>query len=169
MRALILTFLLPCFVWAQAPEPTGDSNKGKQTSYVSAFAGRFLPYGIFGVRDTYPYWGILYGHTMPIFDPEYSFTSIMAKGVVFYSGAISIAFTMDFEGIRFIPYVGADVHYYHGRTNLRELEFGTSFGSHIGFAPLIEINKQLYIRTDFKMNFGPGRSLNVGSGLTFYF
>lgn len=166
----MLTCLLPVLVWAQEPgEAPGAGDQAKLTRYADVFGGRLLPYGIYGVRDSYPYWGFRFGHTWPVFDPEWTFVSVMAKGVSFYSGSMSITFPIEWEGIRFIPFVGADAHYYHGKTNLRELPYELAFGSHVGFSPLVEINKRVFIRTDFKMNFGPGRSLLVGAGFSFYF
>lgn len=170
MRLLLLTLLFPAFASAQEPgEAQGTDDKTKLTRYVDAFGGRLLPYGIYGVRDTYPYWGIRFGHAWPVFDPEWTFISVMAKGVSFYSASMSITFPVEWEGAKFIPFVGVDAHYYHGRTNLRELDYRLAFGSHVGISPLVEINKRLFIRTDFRMNFGPGRSLHVGAGFSYYF
>lgn len=170
----VFLFVAAPFAFAQQPgaEPAPES-KGVESKdagyYINASYGRFLPYGIYGVRDVYPYWGFRFGHPFGQgTGVEWSGTHINAKSVSFYSGSVSLVFPSELESWKFLPYVGLDVHYYSGKTNLGELPFSTSMGFHIGVSPLIEFGN-VALRFDFKFNFNPGRSLNVGSGLQYTF
>jgi hypothetical protein len=164
MRTWIIILLLPVWSWAQEAD-----NAERSTTHVGAMVGRFLPYGIYGVRDTYPYWGLRFGHSFSIFNPEYAVTAINAKGVTYYTGSLSLSYPSELEGLKMIAFVGGDINYYQGRTNVRKLPFATIYGGHLGVAPMIDINRNLFFRADIKMNFGPGRSLHVGGGLVYYF
>src|SRR5512135_1935769 len=62
---------------------------------TSALAGAFLPFGIVGVRDSYPAWAVMFSHPSAIARVEYGFMDIDAKGVKMYSG--SIGFRIDYR------------------------------------------------------------------------
>ncbi len=149
-------------------ESKGVESKDAGT-YFNMSGGRFLPNGIYGVRDVYPYWGMRFGHPYGTTGVEWAFTHIHAKGVTFYTGSLSLAFPSEIESWKFIPFVGMDTHYFSGKTNRRELPFSTSVGFHLGFSPIIELTPLVSIRADFKFNFNPGQTLHVGGGLQFNF
>jgi hypothetical protein len=165
-----LGLMLPVTAFAQEPQET-EKDKAARTNYVHVFAGRFLPSAIVGAYSIYPYWGARFGHSLPIFDPEYSVFFVRAKGVIFYTGSVSLTFPFEVEGLKFIGLLGADAHLYKGVTlSTGETDYIRRFSFHLGLSPLIGITKTLFLRTDFKMSFfGGGRTLNVGTGLAYYF
>ncbi len=152
---------------AQDDSKKVESNEGHP--YIHLSGGRLLPYGIFGVRDIYPYWGALFGHPFGGTSLEWGFAHIHAKGVTFHTGSISLAFPSELETMKFIPFIGLDIHYYSGKTNLRSLPFSSSGGFHLGVSPIMDISPLVALRADFKLNFNPGQSLHVGGGLQLNF
>lgn len=159
--ALALAVFMSCPLWAQENPGITDS--------LGLYGGRFLPEGIYGVRDLYPYWGARYGHKIWGIDPELSSFFVDALGVNLTDVALSIAFPFDYEGISYRPFIGGDLYYYRGHTNLRELPYSTTSGFHMGLSPVLKVTDRLAIRVDFKLNFGPGVSLMVDGGLETYF
>lgn len=137
----------------------------------SLHAGPFLPFGIVGVRDNYPFWGMSFSHPTSFTRIEYTLLHGRAKGVKYYNGALSLRF--DFQALDYLQgfaKLGADFHYYQRkRTQLREFPFYQSGGMHMGFGGLIPIVEDFFFRSEFKFNFGPGRSLYVGLGFTYAF
>src|SRR6185312_7119608 len=85
-----------------------DNPEDKPQSSIGLYGGRFLPYGIVGVRDIYPYWGLRYGHKIWGIEPEYSSYFINAQGVNMMDLAASVAFPFDVEDISYRPFLGLD-------------------------------------------------------------
>lgn len=178
-RRLTMVALLALSLKAKGqapPAPASAANKPAESKGVESKAatwyggfthGRFLPNGIYGVRSIYPFWAFRFGHPFMGQGLEWSLHHINSDGVTFYTGSISLTFPSELESWKFIPYLGLDTSYYHGHTNVHELPFSTSVGFHLGVAPVLDINSLLSLRFDFKFNFNPGRSLNVGAGLQF--
>lgn len=165
-RIALFTLLL----WStRGPAQPADGAAGgapsSHTNLVGVHAGRLLPFGVYGVRDIYPYFGLRFGHQIGGQDFEWSTAFVHAKGVRFYSGSVSLTFPSELEGFKFLPFLGLDMHYYSGRTRTRTLPFSTSGGFHLGVSPLIEITSSVALRADFKFNFNPGRTLHVGGCL----
>jgi len=172
-----MVLAIPPFALAQASPPAGEKkpveSKGVESKKAGTYAmvshGRFLPNGIYGVRSVVPFWAFRYGHPFMGQGLEWSAHHINSDGVTFYTGSLSLTFPSELESWKFIPYLGLDTSYYSGHTNVRELPFSTSVGFHLGVAPILDINPLVSLRFDFKFNFNPGRSLNVGAGLQFNF
>ncbi|MGE4132875.1 MAG: hypothetical protein AB7F86_14640 [Bdellovibrionales bacterium] len=163
---LAITLTLSPVVYAQ---PEGDAagapgGANERPLYGGIHVGRMLPFGIYGVRSIYPYWGGRFGHPFGDLDLEWSFFSAVGNGVKFHTASLSLAFWQEFEGIDYITYIGLDLHYYSGHTNVQTLPYSTSAGGHVGVSPLIKFGKAGAFRVDFKMDFNPGRALYVGAG-----
>ena len=77
---LLVILILATPPSSAAPDPT-QPDKEKYDHTLTMFGGRFLPYGIYGVRDVYPTWGGRYSHTIWGIQPEYTATFINSKGV----------------------------------------------------------------------------------------
>lgn len=180
-RLSAVTFLAlaaPSLRAQPAPTPANDKKaaptKGVEAKdagyYLNFSGGRLLPYGIYGVRDIYPYWGARFGHPFgPGSGVEWSSAIVHAKNVRFYTFSSSLTFPSELESWKFIPFVGLDLHYFSGKTNIRQLPFSTSVGGHLGVSPLLEFGPNFALRADFKFNFNPGRSLHVGAGFQYTF
>lgn len=163
--AIIALGAAPSF--AQVEGQGGESPSRSHSLHLHA--GRLLPFGIFGVRSIYPYWGLRFAHPWAGQDWEWSTTFTQAHDVKFYGGSLSLAFPTQLEGFQFVPTIGVALSYYSGRTNLRRLPFALVAGVNFGFSPILPITDQLAVRTDFMFGFNPGRTLYVGSGLQFSF
>jgi hypothetical protein len=155
---------------ASAAEPgTGAGAAGDEKSLIDnalgLFGGRFLPDGIYGARDVYPYWGVRYSRKMFSLNPEFAATSINAGNVNFYTASASLAFPSEIASFAYFPFFGVDVNYFSGHTVSRKLNYVTSLGFHVGVSPIVEITSTLSLRVDLKLNFNPGNFLNVGAGL----
>jgi hypothetical protein len=165
MTALRIFILL--FFWISAVPAFGQAADDKDTHAINAFYGKMLPFGVYGVRDTYPFWGARYSHQIWGIDPEYSAYFVNSGNVNFYTGSASIAFPEELDkGISYRPFLGGDFHYYSGHTVSKKLPFTQTFGFHLGCSPIVEITPKLALRVDFKFNFGPGLVLDVGTGLS---
>lgn len=152
---------------AEDNPPDGTKESPGRTINVSG--GRLLPYGVYGVRDLYPYWGMRFRQHIWGIDPELSTIFVNAKNVNFYSTSLSFTFPDKFASFTYIPFVGVDHHYYSGHTTTTKLAFKTTFGFHLGLSPVLEATENFALRADFKFNFGPGLVLLVGTGLSFSF
>lgn len=155
--------------FAQEADQERNSEKSpfQQRLGFGITAGTFLPYGIFGVRDQYPMWGVRFGHPFRIWRLEWAGLFAAAKGTEFYTGSLSIAFEAKVDDVLLIPFLGGDIHYYTGITTTRDLPFRSTFGGHIGLSPTLIVNDDLAARADIKYGFGPGNHLYVGVGLEY--
>ncbi len=152
-----------------SPAAWGQDSGPSPGRSVSLFAGRLLPYGVYGVRNIYPYWGLRYGHRLSFAEPEYALFFVNDRSVRFYTASASLTFRFSYGDLDLIPYFGVDVHHYSGHTNIRQLPFVTEVGGHVGCSPLFRLGGEVYLRADFKLNYGPGNTLNVGGGLIYYY
>src|ERR1044072_1212904 len=98
----ILLLSLPAFARAQAPGAGAEGAKATLAYKLHLHAGRMLPFGIFGVRDIYPYWGLRFGHPWSNEDVEWNGMFIHARGVRMFNGSVSLGFPNDLEGFKFI-------------------------------------------------------------------
>ena len=181
VQTLILTILIPLsLVWqnrAHAQETTGGGG-GATRSYfdIGAKSGSLLPYGIEGVRDLLPMWGIRLGHpvsqSMAI---EYDVDAAIGKGVTYYLGYISLRY--DFSVASVIPIymtIGFDGHYFKRKDsvgeitgNITEFDFRFTTGWHLGFGSETQVVGDLYFRADVRLGSGPGRQLSANLGFVF--
>lgn len=161
---LILTFCLPAsadefLVW------------GGDDSYDFSFqGGPFLPFKIAGVIDNVLLMGVTASHPTPVTRIEYGFLQGRSGGVNMYNGFISLR--MDFQALKYIDgflNLGADYYYYRPRGRGWVPPYRSKAGMHMGFGGFAPIAGSLKLRTDFKFNNGPGRSLYVGLGLHYSF
>lgn len=161
--AALIASIVTHFNSSAQPAP-GPDDKDAGTMYFNLSGGRTLPYGIYGVRSIMPYWGARFGHRFGEATLEWQTYMAHAHGVTYYNGALSWAFPSDLEGWKFIPFLGLDVHHFSGHTTSGSLPFSTSLGFHLGVSPLFEFGKNFALRADFKFNYNPGKSLQVGGG-----
>ena len=151
---------------AEPAAPAGGDTKSAFDKAIGVYFGKMLPYEVYGVRDVYSFWGMRYSHKFYDIEPEYSIKMINAKSVNFYTASASLSSHEKLEDWTFIPFFGADMHYYRGHTKTKRLPYWTtSFGFHVGFSPVIEITDRISLRVDFKFNFNPGMQLDVDGGL----
>lgn len=133
-------------------------------------SGSFLPYGIEGVRDLLPMWGIKLGHSVSdTLALEYDIDMAHAKGVSYFLGYFSLRH--DFAIGKALPaffLLGVDAHFYKRRDSygeitgrLTEYDFQFSSGWHLGFGTETVIYGDILFRSDFRMGFSPGRQLVV--------
>lgn len=153
---------------AETPPPSGADSKDANPYHFGLGFGRLLPYGVYGVRDIYPYWNFRFGHPIGDQAVEWSAYFVHAKDVDFKTLSASLTAPSELEGWKFIPFIGMDLHYYSGHTNVSHLPTSTSLGFHLGVSPILEFG-QVALRADFKFNFNPGRTLHVGGGLQYGF
>ncbi|MFK8138919.1 MAG: hypothetical protein AB8E15_11200 [Bdellovibrionales bacterium] len=130
--------------------------------------GTFLPFGIVGVRDQYPMVAMYYSNkafTAPKW--ELGLFATNSKGVNFYSGSLSYKIDLNFyDALEMFINFGVDAHYYRRKATVStEFDFFATGGAHIGFGTYHEWSKNLYLRSDFKFNFGPGKNFFAGLGL----
>ena len=128
-----------------------------------------LPYGIYGARDVYPYWGVRYSQELWGIHPELSTYFTNGHNVNFYMGALSFMAPFEFGGINYDATFGVDYAYYSGHTVHTKLPFTQDGGIHFGFAPLLPISDHWALRVDFIMFINPGMFLNVDAGLNYTF
>lgn len=164
---LICFFSLHQNSYAQMQSEESGKSRFQQRREFGFHAGGFLPYGIYGVRDQYPMWGGRYGHPFRIWRLEWGGYFTSAKGVRLYNGSVSWTFDLDIYDVKLLPFVGGDVYYYSGKTNIRTLPFVITYGGHIGLSPYFVINNMWAMRADFKYNFSPGNSLYAGIGFAY--
>lgn len=132
---------------------------------IAPVFGVFLPFGVVGVRDSYPMIGLYYSNkafTAPKY--EIGLFSANAKGVSFYTG--SLGYKIDaklYETLEGFLNFGIDAHYYKRKAGtFTEYDFVSTGGAHVGFGIYHQLGPNLYIRWDVKMNFGPGKTAFVG-------
>lgn len=132
-------------------------------------SGAFLPYGIYGVRDQYPYFGFKIGHPFRIWRLEWEANFVNAKAVSYYNGALSLLLRTKLDFITMNFTFGPDVHYYKGIVIGADVDqpFRLAAGWHFGFGPELEISPTLKLRGDFKYSYSPGNTLFAGIGLVF--
>lgn len=135
----------------------------------SVTAGRFLPFGIVGVRDNYPMWGLFAAHPSPLGLIEYGFLSARGEGVILYNGSLGLRWDFGiFDVLEGFFSIGGNYFLYQRkRTTRTTFEFQQTGGYYIGWGVFQPISDSLRVRADFKFNSGPGRTLYVGLGLNF--
>ena len=176
IRQLLITLL--SFFWL-SPVCLGQSNssEGGATYTLSLSTGSLLPYGIEGVRELLPIWGMRFGHSIgDNMSFEYNLMAANAKGVSYYIGYVS--WRTDFEIENSLPLfflIGGDAHFYKRRDtygeitgNLTEYDFRFASGWHLGFGSETKLSESLRARTDFRLGLGPGTQLIVTLGLIYY-
>jgi hypothetical protein len=131
--------------------------------------GRFLPFGIVGVRDNYPMWGVMFSHPSPLGLVEYQFYRAKAEGVTIYSGVFGLRWDFSlYDAIDGFFGIGADAYYYQRKpTSRREFDFVSSGGTDLKWGAYFPIADALRLRSDFKFNVGPGKTFFVGIGLQY--
>ena len=136
---------------------------------VSVSAGRFLPYGVVGVRDNYPMWGLFASHPSPLGLVEYGFLSARGEGVILYNGSLGLRWDFGiFDTLEGFFGFGANAFLYQRkRTTRRTFEFTQTGGYYLGWGVFQPVSDAIRIRADFKFNSGPGRTLYVGLGINF--
>src|SRR3954471_24661210 len=96
---LIATALLCLHFSLHAQTPQDQENK--PLAYKAQLhAGRMLPFGIYGARDIYPFWGLRLGHPWGDQDVEWATAFIRSRNVVLYNGSVSLAFPSELEGFK---------------------------------------------------------------------
>jgi hypothetical protein len=175
---LLLIITICCYSpwgWSQNQDTASD---GPSSFDLGVKTGSFLPYGIEGVRDLLPIWGIKMGHDVSrTLSLEYDLDIANAKGVQYFLAYISLRH--DFAVGRVLPLfftLGLDAHYYKRRDTYGEItgdrtEYPHRFvaGWHLGFGTETAIYRDLFFRTDFRMGFSPGRQLLVTIGGVYRF
>jgi hypothetical protein len=155
-----------------------NADNPNQYFAVGLKTGSFLPYGIEGVRELLPMWGLRLGHSLSrTFSMEYNLDMANAKGVNYNLAYLS--FRTDFNIGQVLPLfviAGVDAHYYKRRDSygsitgrLTEYDYQFSTGWHLGFGNETLIFGDLYLRSDVRMGFSPGRQLSVALGMMYRF
>ncbi len=148
---------------------------------ISIFAGSLLPFGIPGVRQEYPNWGLRYVHPLQIWHTEYSMIAANAEGVTFFQGSLSIRYDLKLNELAtFLVYVGVDLNLYKRsptivwtpdltqQVDLIEYDYNSVLGGHVGLAMVTPISEFIHIRGDCKMAGNPGSMLFAEIGLVFW-
>jgi opacity protein-like surface antigen len=180
MNWLRLVVFLFCI--STSPLALGQANQGESSAGghfdLGLKTGSFLPFGIEGVRDLLPLWGLKFGHDIGrTLSLEYDFDMANAKGVTYYLGYFSLRH--DFTMQSFLPLfflIGVDAHYYKRRDTYGEItgrrteyDFRFSTGWHLGFGSETKVYEHLFFRADFRMGFSPGRQLVVALSAVYRF
>lgn len=138
---------------------------------MSTTAGVFMPTGIAGVRENYPFWGFMVSHPSEISQIEYGFLHGRAKQVIYYNTYIS--FRLDYrvadaaEGFMFL---GPDLHYWRRKpSRTRSYDFQLAGGVHGGFGGYFELFPNFSLRGDMKFNIYPGKTVYFGVGFIYRF
>lgn len=132
--------------------------------------GSLLPFGVGGVKETYPLTGFLFSHPTPYGNLEYLFNAAQAKGVTWQEALLSLR--IDFNVYDFFSgyfRLGAQATRFQ-RASTEDgtaFDFVTRFGSHFGFGSYLQMAGPYWGRVDFKFGFGPGNTLNVTAGLVY--
>lgn len=168
LKALALTLIL----FTSSPA-CPQENSGSAHYDVGLKMGSFLPYGIEGVRELLPMWGVRFGHSIgKNLALEYDLDMANAKGVSYYNPYISLRTDFAIGGILPVfTMIGIDGHYYkradaYGEiTGTRfEFDYQSTAGWHIGFGSQAHLFDQFYLRSDVRMGFGPGQQVTVSIG-----
>ncbi len=134
-------------------------------------AGRFLPFGIVGVRDNYAFTGAHLSHPTRVGYLEYMLLSGNSNGVTYYNGSASVR--IDYTAYDIVDgffTMGFSLHTYKRRsTRLQEFDFVNVTGIHAGFGFTGHIVGPIHARADLKFNINPGRSIYFGVGLVYRF
>lgn len=183
-RKRLFSFLILCLLLFYSGLALSQAQKGKETSGgsknfigwntldyadVSVSAGRFLPFGIAGVTDNYPMWGIFAAHPSVLGLVEYEFLSARGEGVILYNGTLGLRWDFGiFDALEGFFGFGANYFLYQRkRTTRSTFEFRQTGGYCLKWGVFQPISDALRLRADFKFNSGPGRTLYVGLGLNF--
>ena len=138
---------------------------------VSVTLGRFLPFGVVGVRDNYPMWGLNFAHPTVLGSLEWDFYSLRGEGVILYNGGLGLRWDFGvFNAIDgFFGFAANVFHYKRLRTTRRTFPFYTSGGWALKWGVFQPITDDFRLRADFKFNSGPGRTLYTGIGFNVKF
>jgi hypothetical protein len=166
---LVLLLLLSAAAFADDAANPDDVLARFDKTNLNLFYGRMLPYGIYGAREVYPYWGARYSQEIWGIHPEFSGYLTNAGNVSFYMGALSFIAPFEFGGFAFNPTFGFDLAYYSGHTVHNKLPFTADAGVHLGVSPVFDISEHWALRVDFTMFINPGMFLNVDAGLNYTF
>lgn len=168
MYRLILFLFIIC-----ASPARGDEFltwQGSDSYDFSVQGGPFLPFKIAGVIDNLMLSGVTVSHPTPVTRVEYGVLQGRGGGVTMYNGFVSLR--MDFQALEYVNgflSLGGDYYYYRPRGISWVPPYRSKGGAHIGFGGIVDLAGSLKLRTDFKLNNGPGRSLYVGLGLAYEF
>lgn len=177
---IILNFSLNTF--GAEDEAEEDEEKPIPSHHEWALlAGSLLPYGIPGVRDTYPFWGMKYSHPFQIWNLEYGLNLLNAKKVTLYQASLSVRLDFDLNELAYlIFYFGGDFTYYKRGPTLVwapdlltvvrtiEYDYTSQFGGHAGLGVVSKISKTIQVRGDCKMGGNPGTTLIASIGIIFW-
>ncbi|NQZ01540.1 MAG: hypothetical protein HRT45_12830 [Bdellovibrionales bacterium] len=173
---LVATLVLASLdVSAQQQRPSGSKSFIGWTAMdyydVSLTAGRFLPFGVIGVRDNYPMWAIAGGIPSALGIVELEYGNIQGEGVIWHQGSLGLRWDFDiFSALEGYLGIGANAIYYkRRRTILREFDFVNAGGYHLRWGVFQPVTDSFRIRADFKFNSNPGRTLYVGLGFNLRF
>ncbi len=139
---------------------------------VGLTMGKFLPKGVSsGVKEMLTFTGI--HASFPTKLTHFEFMYISGRGGdVDYMNA-SIGMRIDFEAydvVNGFMTLGMDYHRYkRAPTQVFTFDYTAKSGIHGGFGFTSQISGPLFIRSDIKLNIGPGKSLYIGVGLTYHF
>lgn len=177
--SFLVLVLVSCPPWVQAQAQDAqaeDNSSGRSYFDLGLKTGSFLPYGIEGVRELLPMWGVRLGH--PVSETlafEYDVDIAYAKGVQYFLGYLSLRH--DFAVGRVLPLffnIGFDAHYYkradtYGEITGRRTEYPFKFSSgwHLGFGSETQIYHDFYFRADVRLGLSPSRQLTVSIGITY--
>ncbi len=173
-------FLFITFIALPSPSFAQEAGAGNPNSYfdLGLKTGSFLPYGIEGVRELLPIWGVRLGHSVsPTLALEYDLDIAHAKGVSYYLAYFSLRH--DFvvgDALPLFVLIGVDAHYYKRKSTIgsvtgtvTDFDYRLSTGWHTGFGTETLIYGDLYFRGDVRMGFSPGRQLSANLGITYRF
>jgi len=162
------------------PSQAQEASSGNANSYfdLGLKTGSFLPYGIEGVRELLPIWGLKVGHSVSrTLALEYDLDIASAKGVSYYLAYFSLRH--DFVVGNALPLfvlIGVDAHYFKRKSSIgsvtgtvTDFDYRLSTGWHAGFGTETLIYGDLFFRTDVRMGFSPGRQLTATLGVIYRF
>jgi hypothetical protein len=178
LASMILAAGLAC--WPQPLLAQQQNNKTSKSFIVwtpmdyydvSATVGRFLPFGVVGVRDNYPMWSVSGGVPSALGIVELDYGNFRANGVVWHQGSLGLRWDFDiFTAVEGYFGFGANAIYYKRlRTELREYPYYTTGGWHLKWGVFQPVTDSFRLRADFKFNSNPGRTLYVGIGFNLRF
>lgn len=167
----LLIFNLCIFICNTTLAQQGIYYKEAKNFDASVTTGYFLPYGIVGVKDTYPFWGFSLGFPTLLSQVEFMALHGRSKQVIFYK--TSLGYRIDFavyDAINGFITLGYEASTYKRKpSQTKSYDFNTESGLFTGFGGFIPLAGPLSLRSDFKFNFNPGRSLYVGLGFHYIF
>lgn len=149
----------------------GINYKDADSLDVALTTGYLLPYGIKGVKETYPFWGFCFGFPTLLSQVEIMMLHGRSKQVIFYKS--SLGYRVDFSLYSAIDgFISAGFEsstYKRAPSETKNFDFVTKNGFYTGFGAFTPIVNTLSLRSDFKFSFNPGRSLYVGLGFHYIF